>query len=70
MPPGAYNLTITASGMEDMTMPIEVNGDMSLGDLAMDSSSGGMDMLLIGAVLAVIAGVAIGAFLIIRRKKG
>ena len=70
LPPGAYNLTITASGMEDMTMPIQVNGDMPLGDLAMDSSSGGMDIWLIGAVLAVIAGVAIAAFLIVRRKKG
>ena len=33
LPPGSYNLTITASGMEDETIPIEVNGDVSLGDL-------------------------------------
>jgi uncharacterized membrane protein len=70
LPPGSYNLTITASGLEDRTVPIDVNGDVSLGDLDMDSSSGGIDMLLIGAILAVIAVVAVAAFMIIRRKKG
>ncbi len=68
LPPGSYNLTITASGMEDEKIPIEVTGDISMGDRTMDSSSGGMDMLLIGAILAVVAVIAIAAFLIIRRK--
>jgi hypothetical protein len=70
LPPGSYNLTITASGMDDETIPIDVNGDMPMGDLAMDSSSGGMDMLLIGAVLGVVAAIVIAAFLIFRKKKG
>jgi hypothetical protein len=70
LPPGAYNLSISASGMEDMTMPIEVNGDIPLGDLTMDSSTGGMDPWLIGAILAVIAVVGTGAFLYIRKRKG
>ncbi len=69
LPPGSYNLTITASGREDKTIPVDVNGDMSLGELTMGSSSGGMDTLLIGAILAVIALVAVAAFVIIRRKK-
>ena len=70
LPPGSYNLTVTASGMEDKTTPVDVNGDMSLGNLNMESSSGGMDILLIGAVLAVIVVVAVAALIIIRRKKG
>jgi hypothetical protein len=70
LPPGAYSLSISASGMQDMTMPIEVNGDMPLGDLTMDSSTGGVDPWLIGAILAVIAVVGTGAFLYIRKRKG
>jgi len=70
LPPGTYNLTITASGKEDKVTVINVTGDLPLGDLTMDSSSGGMDMMLIGAIVGVIAIVAITAFLLIRRRKG